>query len=79
MILNDQSFAGLEGDLETVQRTDDIIYMLISNNVATLKEIRDDYSIEEVLDLYEIVVVKLYNKNKVIEASNESIREKNRI
>ena len=44
-----------------------MIYTLISNNYATLKEIRDDDSIEEVLDLYEICLVKLYNKNQVIE------------
>ena len=49
-----------------------MIYTLISNNYATLKEIRDDYSIEEVLDLYEICLVKLYNKNQVIEEVKNS-------
>lgn len=49
-----------------------MIYTLISNNYATLKEIRDDYSIEEVLDLYEICLVKLYNKNQVIEEVKSS-------
>lgn len=49
-----------------------MIYTLISNNYATLKEIRDDYSIEEILDLYEICLVKLYNKNQVIEEVKSS-------
>ena len=49
-----------------------MIYTLISNNYATLKELRDDYSIEEVLDLYEICLVKLYNKNQVIEEVKSS-------
>lgn len=52
------------------ERSDLIIYTLISNNVATLKEIRDDYSMEEVLDLYEMVIVKIHNKYKSLEGSN---------
>ena len=38
-----------------------MIYTLITNKYATLKEIRDDYSIDEVLDLYEACLVSLYN------------------
>ena len=39
-------------------------YTLITNKYATLKEIRDDYSIEEVIDLYEMCLVNIYNKNE---------------
>ena len=42
-----------------------MIYVLITNHYATLKEIRDEYSIEEVLDLYEICLFNLYNKKQV--------------
>lgn len=42
-----------------------MLYVLIVNNYATLKEIRDEYSIDEVLDLYEICLVNIYNKNEI--------------
>ena len=44
-----------------------MIYILITNKYATLKEIRDDYSIEEVLDLYDMCLTQIYNKNQIQE------------
>lgn len=38
------------------------MYALVSNKYATLSEIRDAYTIEEVLDMYEIYMVNAYNK-----------------
>lgn len=46
----------------TCEKTDGIIYALITNKYATYKEIRDDYTIEEVIKLYEICMVNLHNK-----------------
>ena len=43
-----------------------IIYTLITNKYATYKEIRDDYTIEEVLALYECCLINNYNKNILI-------------
>ena len=42
--------------------------MLISNKYATLKEIRDDYSIEEVIALYESCMVNITNKQLIQDA-----------
>lgn len=51
-----------------------IVYALITNRFATLKEIRDDYSIEEVLDMYEACMVNLYNKAEIISQSRDNAR-----
>jgi len=48
------------------ERVHPIIYTLISNKLATLKEIRDEYSIDEVLDLYEICLVNAYNRAELL-------------
>jgi len=45
-----------------------MIYVLVTNRYATLKEIRDDYSIEEVLDLYEMCLTQLANQQLVAES-----------
>lgn len=59
-------------DLTTPKRLDPIIYVLITNKYATLKEIRDEYSFEEVLDLYEACLSNMYNKYQ----SNKPINKK---
>ena len=51
-----------------------MIYTLITNNYATLKEIRDDYTFDEVLDLYEVCLVNIYNKNQIKEEFNNNGR-----
>ena len=55
------------GLLIAARRTSSIIYVLVSNKYATLKELRDDYSIEEVLDLYEICMTNIHNKAALVE------------
>ena len=59
-------------NLVSPQRLDPIIYVLITNKYATLKEIRDDYSFEEVLDLYEACLNNIYNKYQ----STQSVTKK---
>ena len=44
------------------KRVHSMVYVLLSNKYATLKELRDDYTIDEALDLYEICLVALHNK-----------------
>ena len=60
---------GQNEDYEFTKRTHPIIYTIIVNNLATLADIRDKYSIEEVLDLYEICLVNAYNKFKSSEVT----------
>lgn len=42
-----------------------MIYTLITNQYATYKELRDDYSIEEAIDLYDLCLTHLYNQFKL--------------
>lgn len=49
-----------------VSRVHPIIYLLVTNHYATYKEIRDDYDVWEVLDLYEMCIVNIYNKNEIM-------------
>lgn len=51
-----------------------IIYSLINQHYATYKELRDDYTINEVLDIYEMMIV--YNANKSIIINSEKRRDK---
>jgi len=44
-----------------------IVYTLIVNKYATYKELRDDYDIDEVLDLYETCMVNMHNKHMLLE------------
>ena len=55
-------------ELATTERTSGVIYVLLTNHYATLKELRDDYSIDEVLDMYEACMVCLYNKAEMMTA-----------
>lgn len=52
-------------NISSCNTLDPIIYTIISNKYATLKEIRDDYSIDEVISLYEACLVNVYNKHQV--------------
>lgn len=38
-----------------------MLYMLINNGIATYRELKYEYSMEEVLDLYDICLTSLYN------------------
>lgn len=46
-----------------------MLYTLIINHVASYKELRDDYNIYEVLDLYEAWLVNVYNRSKIMEGA----------
>ena len=47
------------------KRLHPLIYMLIVNKYATLKEIKEDYDVYDILDLYEVCAVNLYNKHEI--------------
>ena len=49
-------------NLVATQRLDGIVYAIVTNHLATLKELRDDYDCWEALDLYEAYVVNATNK-----------------
>ena len=53
--------------LTYAKRSNYIIYTLVSNKYATLKELRDDYTIEEVNDLYEMCMVNMHNRQMLLE------------
>ena len=44
-----------------------MIYILVTNGMATYKELKYELDIDDVIDLYEICMVKLYNKNVLYE------------
>lgn len=44
-----------------------IVYTLVVNRYATYKELRDDYTIDELLDLYEACMVNMHNKCMLLE------------
>jgi hypothetical protein len=48
-----------------------IIYLLVTEGYATLKELRDDYTIEEMLDMYEMCCVHQRNKVMAIESARD--------
>ena len=48
-----------------------VIYTLITNGYATLKELRDDYDVEEMLDLYEACCVNMHNKAEALSQSTK--------
>lgn len=48
--------------MNSPKRVHYIIYILITNNLATYRDILEYYSIYDVLDLYEICLTSIYNK-----------------
>lgn len=64
-------------DVISPERLHPIIYMLIVNKYATLYEIRDVYSIEEVLDLYEACLVNAANRAAVMKGVANANLHKN--
>ena len=49
-----------------------VLYALITQHYATLKELRDDYSIDEVLDLYEACCICMHNKAEAMKAEGKA-------
>jgi len=62
---------GIPHDLVECTRLDPIIYVLITCNYATLHEIKDIYTIDDVLDLYEACMIQNYNRSRIIEESSK--------
>lgn len=58
--------AGVLDNLYTVERTHPIIYILITNKYATYREIRDEYTIWEVIDMYEMCMCNIANKSEIL-------------
>lgn len=44
-----------------------VVYVLVTNRFATLYELAHKYTVWEVITLYEIAMVSLYNKQTVID------------
>ena len=43
--------------------TDGVVALIVQNKKATLWEINEKYSLEEVIQLYELCIIELYNKS----------------
>lgn len=50
------------GELTHAKRTHPIIYVLVTNKLATYLELKYNYDIEGFLDLYEICMVNMHNR-----------------
>ena len=57
--------SGESFDLLSPERTHPIIYTLLANKMTTRSELRV-LTIDEVLDLYEVCIVSIYSKNKIL-------------
>lgn len=68
------TFSEFDVNLKSTTRTDGVVYALVANKLATLKELRDDYDCWEALDLYEVYVVSVTNKYLSYKAKQESTR-----
>lgn len=61
--------------MTSVKLINPLIYIVISNKYATLKELRDDYDVLEFVELYEMCMVNIHNKHTSIEnARKRSMR-----
>lgn len=61
--------AGIADEMILPEETPPFIFTLISQKAATLREIRDCYTFEEAIDLYEIVLVSAYNQVQAADAA----------
>lgn len=64
---------GNNNDVATTELIDDITYVIITNKLATYKELRDDYDTDEYLKLYDIAVTQISNKAKAL----DKVKDKN--
>ena len=64
VILSNDDDAGL---LNKTTRIHPIIYILITNKLTNYYDLKYNYTIEEMLDLYELCMVNLHNKAVSIE------------
>ena len=68
------STAGLADDMIIPERVPSLVYSLISKGAATLRDLREVYTIEDAIDLYEIVLVDAYNQVQAAEASRRKTK-----
>ena len=52
------------------KRVHPIIYLLITNKLTTYQELKYNYTVEDMLDLYEICMVNLHNKFLIMNNKN---------
>lgn len=62
------STGDLAGDTHNASCVHTIVYVLVTNQYATYYDIIHKYNIWEVLDLYEMAMVHLYNKALALES-----------
>lgn len=60
-------------NLKCPRRVHPIVYTVVSNNMATFAEVAK-MSIDELLDVYEICVVSVYNRNEVARQHQEGLK-----
>ena len=53
--------------LNSPQRVPEIIYLLVSYNYATYYDLKYNYDIDDLINLIEICMVNLHNKNAMID------------
>lgn len=51
------------GDLNIPKRVHPVVYVLVTSNLITYKDLKDNCTIDEMLDLYEICLTNIYNKS----------------
>ena len=67
--INAEHFTSSSGDLKLhhTKGVHPIIYLIITNKLATYKELKYDLDIDDMIALYEIAMVSLYNKQIIID------------
>ena len=65
--INDENYIEVAGDevgaYNSAKRVNPIIYVLVTNKYCTYYELKYKYSVDEMLDLYEMCMVNLFNKS----------------
>lgn len=55
------------------ERVSYVVYILVTNKMATYKELKYDLDIDDALNLYEICMVNLYNRNVMFEDRKNNV------
>ena len=58
-------------DLVYSTNTPYLIYLLVMEKMASLKELQNDYSVKDAYLLFEMLIIKRHNDNKICEASEK--------
>jgi hypothetical protein len=65
-------------DLHDPRLVSPVVYVLVTNRYATYHELKYEYSIDDVIRLYEICMVSLYNRSDLLENRIAAERERQR-